>query len=85
VGLFLWLYMEYLFCVQMYYYILWRCIIFWYRLLDEKRPMTNRFHKNYNILFTKEDSILSTSFYLLTLCNFTSNFYIPCFILYVIS
>ena len=32
-GLFSWPYMEYLFCAEMYYYITWRCSIFWYGLL----------------------------------------------------
>jgi len=36
VGLFSWLYLEYWFCVEMYYYIMWRCSIFSYGLLDER-------------------------------------------------
>jgi hypothetical protein len=37
--------------------------------LSTKKAVYN-FHKNYNILSTKEDSILYISFYLVALCNF---------------
>jgi hypothetical protein len=47
---------------------------------------SRKFHKNYiyNIHSNEEGTILSISFFLITLCNFISNFYIPCFILCVI-
>jgi len=50
----------------------------------KKRPTTNRFHKNFNILSTKEDSVLSVLFFLITLYNFTSNviFYVSFYVLY---